>query len=93
MSFNISDKVVCIYNFRKTEDNPHPPVKGRIYVVRGIHQAQQLHLECRSGVGLKLVGLMAVICGQEVGFCACRFRKLDDIKSENANRDRKLEPA
>lgn len=84
--FKISDKVVCVDASNLFPNGGDPIFEGTVYVVRDI---------CfkKPGVktdGVKLVGVhggfyQAGICrGEESGYKTFRFRKLDDIKAENA---------
>lgn len=86
--FEVSDKVVCIDDGPGNGKNkylgkPLPIHKGVIYVVSGTA------ISCTGIPMLYLVGInmdISPITGREYGFRACRFRKLSEIKAENAER-------
>ena len=99
MSFRVGDKVVCV------DDKPcaiqaraglrrsgEVPVQGRVYVIRAVWRSpESLPGVNPSGILLQFVGFpdQISIRGNLCGFTAWRFRKLDDIKQENAERVRK----
>jgi hypothetical protein len=87
MSFKISDKVVCVDD--SSQDNPTVVIKatdkvvrGAIYVVRGFDNNQT------KEAGLLLAGMFGGrwADGDESGWRASRFRKLDELKAESEAR-------
>lgn len=86
MSFQISDKVVCVdANFPPEASDRHSglPIKGQVYVVR----------DCRVSIinGEPIVYIVGIIgglhpVGEEFGFWSWRFRKLSDVKAENSTK-------
>lgn len=84
MSFNISDKVVCVddKNWRHQHlDIEQPnglPVKGCVYCVSGM----------RNSEAVTLVGLPGIHrpTGIDIGYMPSRFRLLSEIKAANAAR-------
>ena len=93
-------KVVCVHDYF-----PGPvrklytalPVKGQIYVIRGVYSARGIAFPSQPGaadgeIGLLLVGLINPPdpknkYGQELGFKADRFRPLEEIKDKVAKHD------
>ena len=90
MSFKISEKVVCVDDQNWTKENKTPqgyPIKGKVYVVR------DTRINMRQ-LGLMLVGLVTYgISGEEVGFRASRFRRLEEIQAENKLKKSQKQPA
>lgn len=92
--FQIGDKVVCVddrfYAAHLVHHYSGLPVKGVVYVVRGTYGTVDA-----SGPGVYVVGIFADIdpeTGLERGFRQFRFRKLEDLKNEARERQRKEEP-
>ncbi len=96
MSFNISDKVVCVDavpgpgTLKGEFLYPNGFIKhGAVYVVFGTHM--QITKQGNFPY-LLIVGKPAIVApglkqaGEDVGFFNARFRKLSDIKAENAQR-------
>lgn len=83
--FNISDKVVCVSDeFGDWMDYfESVPRLGGIYVIRGVRQSVADPGECVVHL-VGLVGAFRPEYGVEQGFAAIRFRKLSEIKAENA---------
>lgn len=81
--FNESDKVVCVndrFGVEALAVFSSLPKRGKIYVVRSVH-------DDRHGVGLCLVGIVGEMHptkNVEVRFRPERFRRLSDIRAENA---------
>lgn len=84
MNFQVSDKVVCVEEFT---DPPEPnyanPELNVVYVVREVRLFPYESI-LKEG-SLLLVGICGgFLNGQEYSFWAKRFRKLSDLKAENA---------
>lgn len=84
--FNISDKVVLIDDkWNCPQFYRSHPILGRVYVIRDMKVALSFST-LRKELGFLLVGVINDISpdGTEWGFDSRRFRKLDEIKAENA---------
>lgn len=92
MNFSIGQKVVCV------DDSNIPsywrnnvyalPVIGRVYVVRAVG-------EIDGEKGAWLIGMRGKIhrkMGHEIGYRASRFRPLEELKQEVADRQQLEEP-
>jgi len=87
--FRESDKVVCVYDAfdqDQLQNYSSLPKKGVVYVVRGIDpRGASFGPLGRTRYCLLLVGIQGIDDGfGEWGFHPQRFRRLDDIKAENA---------
>lgn len=92
MSFQISDKVVCVddkFSPQASSKISNLPVKGNVYVVRDCFLSKVNNQPVVFIVGS--IGIPHSVDG-ECGFWSWRFRKLSDVKSENAAKRRKKEP-
>jgi hypothetical protein len=89
MSFQVGDKVVCIWpGFGRTKglQCTEMPVKGRVYVVRSVFVSAGT-----SSAGLLGVRLLGIYCnvssvGWEAGWDARGFRKLEEMQQEARGR-------
>lgn len=86
--FSISDKVVCV-NDRFGWVTRTTPVRGVIYVVTGYMPSDQWV----PAQGMPGSDLAVCLVGLEGGWNPCRFRKLDEIKAENAAKQEQEAPA
>ncbi len=84
--FQINDKIVCVDDSPARGANRHrgaplPIEKGKTYVVRGMATSP-----ATGNAVVYLVGISFPLNreGLEYGFQTIRFRKLSDIKAENA---------
>lgn len=81
--FQVSDKVVCVDD--SNQDGPGDDVvKGMTYDVRG---ASSLGGPYLTGMSAGYFGW-----GEERSYRPWRFRKLSDIKAENALKNKQTEP-
>lgn len=87
MSFQVSDKVVCVddkgFPPHIIPNISHLPIEGEVYVVRAVNHDPGSN----NRPYVLLVGFTGSIeprSGLEYGFAAYRFRKLSDVKAENA---------
>lgn len=84
MNFKVSEKVVCVDTSKPNRANKTGRINrlklGRIYVIRDILVGPSY-----KNAGVRLVGMCAGFWmdGEEAGYSAYRFRKLDEIREEN----------
>lgn len=91
--FQIGDKVVCVDDrFPDSIEGKFNalPQQDRVYVVRESYTSPK-----RGEPSVRLIGIVGTFCaywGCEYGFRAYRFRKLEDLKNDARERQRKEEP-
>ena len=86
MSFQVSDKVVCVDDSPSTANNHWrgrdlPILKGEVYVIQAVWEC----VKPRGVVVCDLVGIASDTNpnGRPIGFRISRFRKLTEIQAEN----------
>lgn len=95
--FSIGDKVVLVndkWSKSTLADSTCLPVKGKTYVVRGIYigkKYDEWKMDCRivKAEFIHLAGMISRVRGheREAGFLSERFRKLDEIQKQNAEKE------
>jgi hypothetical protein len=87
MSFNVSDKVVCVDDSPGRRTGSRKLVAGQVYVVRESVASARTRTPC-----VRLVGIINMWCPHyryELPFDARRFRKLEEVQAENRLRAEK----